>query len=158
MRFLLGAAFALLISARAMAADGSSGCGPAWYIFKENSLLSSTLRGTTNGILWPVVTFGMTFGTSNCAKHSLVQEDQDSLKFMTENFEVLRHDIAKGEGEHLNAYIASFSCQPLVTKQLSSDLQKAYRDALYQSEDPVDYVNSTRRLIQASEASSLMCS
>ena len=57
-------------ASQAMAMDGSSGCGPAWYVFKENTILSSSLRGTTNGTLWPVVTIGMTFGTSNCANHT----------------------------------------------------------------------------------------
>lgn len=158
MRYLVCAAAALLLSTGARAADGSSGCGPAWYVFKENSILSSSLRNTTNGFLYPTVTIGMTFGTSNCAKHNLVEKDEDSLQFAADNFEVLRHDIAKGQGEHLNAYLASFSCQPLVNGRIASGLQKAYRDSLHQSQNPADFVISTRDLIQTSEASVKMCS
>ena len=121
-----------------MAMDGSSGCGPAWYIFKENTILSSSLRGTTNGTLWPVVTIGMTFGTSNCAHHTLVLNDQDSLQFATKSFEILRQDMAKGHGEHLNAYLASFGCNELVRPELSSQMQQAFKEGLYRSENPED--------------------
>lgn len=55
-----------------MAGDSSSGCGADWYIFKKNSLVSSSLRATTNAILLNA-TFGMTFGTSNCSQHSIVK-------------------------------------------------------------------------------------
>ena len=157
--FTRAAAVALvLLSGQALAMDGSNGCGPGWYVFKDNSIVSSLLRGTTHYTLFPVVTFGMTFGTSNCAKHTLVMQDEDSVQFVSSNFEVLRHDIARGEGEHLNAYFASFSCQPIVNGELATALQKAYRDGLNQSESPVDYVNATRTLIEASPASQKMCS
>ena len=60
---------AILFSINAMAKDGSSGCGPGWYLLKKNSILSSSLRVTTNGIFFPTTTLGMTIGTSNCSKH-----------------------------------------------------------------------------------------
>ena len=44
------------------------------YDFFLNSLLSSSLRATTNAILLNG-TFGMTFGTSNCSKHSIVKKE-----------------------------------------------------------------------------------
>ena len=78
-------ALALLSATSAFAADGSSGCGPGWYIFKENSMVSSALRATTNGWSSPVVTIGMTFGTSNCAQHKLVMNDKRGLHFVTHN-------------------------------------------------------------------------
>ncbi|RYZ57776.1 MAG: DUF3015 domain-containing protein [Proteobacteria bacterium] len=134
-------------ASQAMAADGSSGCGPAWYVFKNNSLLSSFARVITNGILSPVVTIGMSFGTSNCAKHSLVMNDQGSLEFAAKSMDILRQDMAKGEGEHLTAYLASFGCNELVRPELAIAMQQAFTDDLYRSEDPIDYVASTRALI-----------
>lgn len=154
---LLVAASLFLGASQAMAADGSSGCGPAWYVFKENSFLSSFARAFTNGILSPVVTIGMSFGTSNCAKHSLVLNDQGSLEFAAKSMDILRHDMAKGQGEHLNAYIASFGCNELVRPELASALQQAFKEGLYRSEDPVEYVQSTRILIDFSSRRN-MCS
>ena len=47
-----------MFSTQLLAADGSSGCGPGWYVTKKNSLLSSAIRATTNAILIPTVTLG----------------------------------------------------------------------------------------------------
>ncbi|MBC7661632.1 MAG: DUF3015 family protein [Chitinophagaceae bacterium] len=135
---------------QAMAMDGSSGCGPAWYVFKENSILSSFARAITDATLFPVTTIGMTFGTSNCSKHSLVQNDQPSLEFASKSFDILRQDMAKGSGEHLTAYLASFGCNELVRPVLAEKMQQAYKEGLYRSESPVDYVESTRLLINFS--------
>ena len=89
-------ALTLFGSCSLFAADGSSGCGPGWYLFKENSLVSSAFRATTNGILFPSVTFGMTFGTSNCTQHKLVLKEKESLHFVTENYFEVQADMARG--------------------------------------------------------------
>ena len=86
MKTLILFILATVISGTAYGADGSSGCGPGWYILKDNSLVSSALRATTNGILVPVVTLGMTFGTSNCSKHKIVKKEKESLHFVTMNY------------------------------------------------------------------------
>jgi hypothetical protein len=80
------------------AADGSSGCGPGWYILKKNSMLSSVGRFITNTALFPLSTLGMTLGTSNCSKHSLVEEHKRSLHFATLSYDLLRQDMARGSG------------------------------------------------------------
>jgi len=95
----------------ATAKDGSSGCGPGWYVLKKNSIVSSSLRATTNGILATTVTLGMTSGTSNCSKHSIVLNEQKSLHFSTENYFELIADIDKGEGEFLTAYAQTIGCK-----------------------------------------------
>jgi hypothetical protein len=85
----------------AFAADGSSGCGPGWYLFKENSFVSSSLRSTTNGYSSPIVTLGMSFGTSNCAQHKIVMNDKRGLHFVAHNTHNLVVDVAMGRGESL---------------------------------------------------------
>jgi Protein of unknown function (DUF3015) len=92
------------------AVDGSSGCGPAWYVFKENTILSSAIRNTTNGFLSPVVTLGMTFGTSNCAQHKLVQNDKRGIHFVTHNTYNLASDASIGRGETLGALAETMHC------------------------------------------------
>ncbi|MCX6128757.1 MAG: DUF3015 family protein [Proteobacteria bacterium] len=147
-----------LCNGMAKAADGSSGCGPAWYILKENTLLSSFARSLTNGFLSPVVTFGMTSGTSNCAKHNIVEEEFRSLHFATQSFDILRQDIARGAGQHLNAYLASFGCNALARQNLAGKLQEAFQDDLYLTSNPQDLVDSTRFFISASSALQSSCS
>src|SRR4051794_31289808 len=98
------ALLASFVSIQAFAMDGSSGCGPGWYLLKDTSIVSSALRATTNGILFPVYTFGMTFGTSNCTQHKLVLKEKESLYFATHNHFELKGNIAKGDGEYLSAF------------------------------------------------------
>ncbi len=113
-------------SQMSFAADGSSGCGPGWYLFKENSLVSSSFRATTNAILLPVVTFGMTFGTSNCTQHKIVKTEKESLYFVTMNYFELKSEIAKGNGEYINALAQTMGCESSANERLSTALKRNY--------------------------------
>ena len=97
-------------SPSSFAKDSSSGCGPAWYIFKKNSLVSSFLREITNAALFPIVSIGMTFGTSNCAKHTIVEKDKDSLEFLAHNFDDLMIEASMGDGKFLTSFSETFDC------------------------------------------------
>lgn len=121
--FLMG----LFLSFNALAADGSSGCGPGWYVFKDNSLVSSSLRATTNGILIPVVTIGMTFGTSNCTQHKIVQTEKQSLYFATNNYYELQGDVARGRGEHLEAFATTIGCPAKAQARFNEHVRKNYQ-------------------------------
>jgi hypothetical protein len=137
MKFLVMLALVFTVftafSFQAKADDGSSGCGPGWYLFKENSLVSSALRATTNSILFPVTTIGMTFGTSNCTQHKLVLKEKESLYFATMNHFELKRDIAKGDGEYLSAFAATMGCsanaQAVLNKNLRTEYSHIYPDA-----------------------------
>lgn len=109
----------------AYAADGSSGCGPAWYILKENSLLSSAGRFVTNWFLFPISTLGMVFGTSNCAQHKLVDIYRPSLEFASKSFDILRHDIVRGEGVHFSSYLGTFGCHSGIRNEIAGKLRGA---------------------------------
>jgi len=119
--------FVLFLSKFAMAADGSSGCGPGWYILKDNSLLSSALRSTTNGFLAPVATFGMTSGTSNCTKHKIVLKEKESLHFVTHNYFELKSQVAMGSGTHISALSQTMGCSG-VNQQMNQSLKNSYSE------------------------------
>ncbi len=118
--------FTGLCSFNVHATDGSSGCGPGWYLFKENSLVSSVLRATTNTVLIPVVTIGMTFGTSNCTRHKIVLKEKESLYFATMNHYELRGDIAMGRGEYLSAFAETMGCPASAQTRLNGELRANY--------------------------------
>ena len=107
------------------AADQSSGCGAGWYIFKKNSLVSSYLRSSTNSLL-SNNTFGMTSGTSNCAKHDIVQKEKESLYFAEANQENLMVEMAQGQGENLQAFALTLGCSPDVMSDFGQMTQKQY--------------------------------
>lgn len=122
----------LTIPLTAFSKDGSSGCGPGWYVAKDNSILSSALRITTNGILIPTVTLGMTFGTSNCTKHSIVKLEKERLKFATENYFEIAAETSKGSGKFLMAYGELMGCKSkhLVefSRKMKRNFQKIFND------------------------------
>ena len=100
-RGLLALIFGVVASTQTAKAaySSSNGCGPGWYVFKDTSLVSSSLRTITNAALFPSATVGMTFGTSNCAKHKIVEErDRESVKFATLAYHDLMIQTAQGHG------------------------------------------------------------
>jgi len=109
------------------AADGSSGCGPGWYLFKKNSLVSSSLRATTNGLLLPVVTLGMTLGTSNCSKHSIVKQEKASLYYVTQNYYELMGQTTRGSGEYIDAFAKVLGCQAKASPLLGQKMKKRFQ-------------------------------
>ena len=121
-------AMALLASTTVvMAGDSSSGCGAGWYIFKKNSLVSSALRSTTNALL--LNTVGMTSGTSNCSQHSIVKVEKEAIYFPEANHNQLMLDIARGEGEYLNAFSEIVGCkEDKLGKSLQTNFNKTYSD------------------------------
>lgn len=123
-------AFAILNFAPnlASAADGSSGCGPGWYLFKNNSIVSSALRATTNGLLFPVTTIGMTFGTSNCSRHDIVLKEKESLHFVTHNYFELKGEVAKGNGTYLQAYAHTLGCNPASQPLFNERMKARYKE------------------------------
>jgi hypothetical protein len=138
----------LLSSVSLFAADSSSGCGPGWYIAKENSLLSSALRATTNGILLPIVTLGMTFGTSNCSKHSIVKNEMEDLKFTTENYFEMLADAAKGEGNFLTAYGELMGCHGEMNTKFKKSMKKNFGNIFGQENTiPSSVVEKTYKMI-----------
>jgi hypothetical protein len=123
----------IAFSTSARAADGSSGCGPGWYLLQKNSLLSSALRTTTNTVLFPISLLGMTFGTSNCSKHFLVKNESRALHYVTHSHFDLRTDIARGSGPYLVTLNATLGCKPTssprLAKLLKSQSTQAYVSA-----------------------------
>lgn len=122
-----------LSAASVFAADGSSGCGAGWYILKKNSLVSSTLRTTTNGIFFNN-TFGMTFGTSNCQQHSIVMKEKEAQYYAESNQEYLQIEMAEGQGEYLQAFARTLGCEDQAIPGFSRMVQKKYSQIIDQSE------------------------
>ncbi|MNK12062.1 hypothetical protein D3C87_301180 [compost metagenome] len=159
MKFLAMALISGLFSVQAFAADSSSGCGPGWYLFKENSLVSSALRGTTNAVLFPVTTIGMTVGTSNCTQHKLVLKEKESLHFATMNHFELKNEIAKGQGEYVSAFATTMGCPSQAQMHLNKSLQKNFKNIYNKSEvDPSKVLLEVYKVILTDPKLTQQCS
>ncbi|MEC8623200.1 MAG: DUF3015 family protein [Bdellovibrionota bacterium] len=93
----------------AQAEDASGGCGPGWYIFKDYSLVSATSRGFINQVtgLAPI---GMTFGTSGCDYHSIVEKKHEQIHFVKENLDQLEVELAVGKGHYVEQFASVMGC------------------------------------------------
>lgn len=111
------------------AADSSSGCGLGWQIFRDNSLVSSSLRATTNSIT--LNTIGMTLGTSGCAKHSIVKNESKGIHFAEANMDQLMLEMAQGQGEFVAGFANVIGCQP---DSFARGVQKNY-NKIFTSEE-----------------------
>jgi len=112
-----------LVSVDTWAADQSSGCGLGWQVTSKNSLLSSSIRSTTNAVL--PNSFSMTFGTSGCTKHSIVQLEREQEYFVNVNFEHLNVDLAQGSGEYLASFAVVMGCGKM-TSHFGQVMQSQY--------------------------------
>lgn len=152
---LLGGVF----SFSTYAADSSSGCGPGWYLLKDNSLVSSALRATTNSVLFPVTTIGMTIGTSNCTQHKLVLKEQESLHFATMNHYELKNEIAKGQGEYVSAFADTMGCPASAQKQLNNSLKSNFKNIYRGSEvNPSSVLLEVYKVILSDKELTRQCS
>ena len=147
-----------LVSTSASAADSSSGCGPAWYILKDKSLVSSAGRAITNAILTPVVTLGMTFGTSNCGQHKIVDNEKRSEHLVMVAFDTLRHDAARGDGRFVAAYAQTFSCDKTVVPEFTKAVQKNYGRIFGDDASPQEVVDNTLSVLRDNTLLAASCS
>ncbi len=122
-------AFGMILTFSASADDASSGCGLGWQVSKKNSLLSSSIRNTTNATS-SNQTYGMTSGTSGCAKHSIVQNDKAPLHYTEANYGNLVSEMAQGKGEFLRTYAAVLGCSPAAFEDFSNMTRTHYSDII----------------------------
>lgn len=136
-----------------MAGDSSSGCGLGWAVFKDNSLISSALRATTNAIF--LNTVAMTLGTSGCARHSIVKNDKKSLHFMDANKHQLMTEMALGGGEYVNALSHLMGCEP---QAFSQNMQQNYGEVFVrEGMQPRELVNRVQAQILSSKELAASC-
>ncbi len=125
-RVLLSAALLIALQTPSYAADSSSGCGLGWMLLPKNSLVSSFTRTLINTTF--LNTVGMTLGTSGCAKHSIVQQEQRSLHFVEANRDRLATEMALGQGEYLAAFADTLGCDWQAMAEFGKMAQSQYKE------------------------------
>ncbi|MDH5526588.1 MAG: DUF3015 domain-containing protein [Nitrospirota bacterium] len=109
-KIIIAAAVVALSSAWSTAAFAESrgaGCGLGYMVWKgQSGVMAHTSAGTTNHIVgWgPIDTqsVGMTVGTSGCSPEYTVKNEVSERAIYAEtNFDHLKRDMARGDGEYL---------------------------------------------------------
>ena len=129
---LLAVAVVVFVYAQAAySADSSSGCGLGWEVTQKQSLLSSAIRNTTNTFL--PNTFSMTSGTSGCAKHSIVKNDEAAVIYALNNHHALMIEMAQGQGQFLSGFAQSLGCDVSLFGEFAKFTQSHYSEIMNSS-------------------------
>ncbi len=125
-------------------ATGDAGCGLGSMIIQNNTKVSQTLALTTNNTLLTNF-FGITSGTSNCSASQLVKNDIEAEKYAEANFQNLRVDMARGQGENLSAFGQLLGCQDSSLADFGQMTRTHYSEIYPQSDvTPVQMILSIR--------------
>ena len=140
MKKLMLAATILAVGTVAQARDSFDGCGLGWEVVQEKTMLATTTSGTTNAFVPP--TFGMTTGTIGCDKfEGFAANEKSNAEYVAKNFEALRMELAKGEGQYVDAAAESFSCD---AQTFGTHVQKNYDQVVAPAKDGVELYNNLK--------------
>ena len=116
----------------AVYANENTGCGlGSLIIHNQNTVALQVLAATTNGTSGNQ-TFGITSGTSNCAKPNNYVSNDKLNKFVSENMDELAMDISSGKGETLSTVAKLMNVEN--TSDFSAKLQANF-STIYSSEN-----------------------
>ncbi len=131
MKHLVIGLFFALFSLSASAGYKAAGCGLGALVFKNNNeWWAQTFAATTNGT--GVQTFGITTGTSECDANALFGQMEKAKVFIEANKNEISNDVARGQGETINALAGIYNCQ--ATESFAAALQSQYAEIFSENE------------------------
>ena len=136
-------------------AESSTGCGLGWQVTKSMTTSAAGTRATTN--VTSSNTFGMTSGTSGCAKHSIVQNEKMDMHFTEANFEFLTAEAAIGGGEYLSGWARSQGCTDAVENEFKTEVQKNFIQIFGNNQNYSQSLSSLKKVIKNNPNLSRFC-
>lgn len=128
-----------LMSAVSFAND--AGCGLGSMVMGKNSKVSQILAITTNGTFSNQL-LGVISGTSGCSASAIVKYKAEAIKVAETNFESLKMDMARGEGEALSSIGSIFGCHSKSLQQFSKFSQKNFSEIVSPQSTPTQVIES----------------
>ena len=124
---LISAATALMTT---LSFANNVGCGLGNQVIKDqDSVLMQVFAVTTNGTSGNQ-TFGITSGTSGCAKPAKLVSNDKATKFVENNMDALAMDISNGQGESIDTLATLLKIEDKAS--FTAKLQKNF-DSIYTS-------------------------
>lgn len=137
-KFSFSIVAALLASMVSHAADTLDGCGLGWQVTDKKSYTATTTRATTNVVVPP--TFGMTTGTMGCDKLEVGANEQKGMNYVATNFEVLKTELAMGQGEYVDGMIDAMGC----SANAGAKVQSQYKTVVAPAKNAVELYKGIR--------------
>lgn len=104
---------------------GAAGCGLGSVIFGAKPGFVQLFAATTNASFYSQL-FGITSGTSNCDGGLFAKAKQEQQMFANVNYDSLKQEMARGEGEKLEALAALMGCRAENTGAFAQLTQQNY--------------------------------
>jgi len=143
-KLLFIASATALIATASFAKSPNVGCGLGnQVITNQDSVLMQIFAVTTNGTSGNQ-TFGITSGTSGCAKPAKFVSNNRANEFVAGNMDALALDISNGQGEALStlATLLHVSNPDHFASVLQANFEKIYTSSKVSSADVIDNIVS----------------
>lgn len=132
---------------------GMAGCGLGSVIFGQKRGMVQVFAATSNGF-FSNNTFGVSSGTLNCPGMN-GQDAEAAAGFIETNRLAMENDVARGQGETLEAFYAVVNCEE--HKQVGEVLQKNYQQIFKAGATNQDLVTSIRKTIRENQTTANAC-
>lgn len=153
MKKIAVAVMMIVFSYSLLADDTSRGCGLGTLALPQKTLLSTTTANTVDAFSYPTREFATTSGTSGCAKHSLVLNEQMKAHFVANNLEQIKFESAIGAGESLEVLARTFGCKD--SGVFGAKLQSQYE--MLSNKDEKNFLNSVNELVKKDAHLNTVC-
>jgi len=112
----------VLVATAASAAKnyGMAGCGLGAVVIGKSG--NQVIAATTNGT-FANQTFGITVGSLNCTDDGVAMSDREQEMFTEANFDLLKKEIAQGQGENVAALASLMGCSATESQAFTAGLQ-----------------------------------
>lgn len=137
------------------AGDTSTGCGLGWSVTKSMTTTAASTRPTTNAT--GSQTIAMTFGTSGCAKHSIVLNEKMDHHFTEANLEFLAAEAAIGNGELLSNWARTQGCNDSVQGVFGAEVQKNYGELFGRGQNADQSLYNLKKVIKSNSTLTKNC-
>jgi hypothetical protein len=128
-------------------AAGDAGCGLGSLVMQKNSKVSQILAMTTNGTFSSQL-FGITSGTSNCSSNAIVKNKSEAIRYAEANFENLKIDMARGQGESIFSVGSLLGCQGQSLVEFSRMTQKNFSEIVPENAAPAQVIDALDQKIK----------
>jgi len=135
---------------------GMAGCGLGSMIFTRNQRSEQWLAAIFNDGLFPQ-SFSISTGTSNCVDVDEEQSQAEQEIFIDSNFNALRIDAARGDGESLRAYAELLGCHKEGLYDTFASLSQGQFNFIFSDAQPRSVAERYRDSLKRSRALKTRC-
>jgi len=128
-KIVIGMAMVGMLSSLSLAAGRHpmAGCGLLYMLgARDNSSKAMQTCASTWNNFYGTQSFGITSGTAGCTESGMVSAKKEFEVFVEVNLEVIRHEIAKGDGPYLSALASLLGASTEKVPALMAYLHASY--------------------------------